>query len=159
MTSNIGSRQLKDFGTGIGFSTQNRIKSVGNEGRQIVEGALKKFFSPEFLNRVDDVVIFNSLEKEHIMEIMNLAIDQLLNRIDGLGYTIKVSKGAKEFLAEKGFSPDYGARPLARTLAKYLEEPLAEEILKGDAKEGDVIKVGYKANADQLTLKVEKKNN
>jgi len=156
MTSNIGSRQLKDFGAGIGFNTSSDSNSQDKASRDIVEGALKKFFSPEFLNRVDDVVVFNSLDKENIMEIMDLTIAKLLKRIDGLGYTIKVSKAAKVFLADKGFSEDYGARPLGRTLAKYLEEPLAEEILKGDAKEGDTIKVGYKANAKKLTLNISK---
>ena len=154
MTSNIGSRQLKDFGSGIGFNTTTGQSGQDKASRDIVEGALKKFFSPEFLNRVDDVVVFNSLDKENILQIMDLTIAKLLDRVDGLGYTIKVSKAAKEFLADKGFSADYGARPLARTIAKYLEEPLAEEILRGDAKEGDTIKVGYKKDAKELTLKV-----
>ena len=156
MTSNIGSRQLKDFGSGIGFNSSNKKGTQDKASRDIVEGALKKFFSPEFLNRVDDVVVFNSLNEEDILKIMDLSILKLLNRIDGLGYTIKVSKAAKVFLSEKGFSEEYGARPLGRTLAKYLEEPLAEEILKGDAKEGDTIKVGYKAGAEELSLVVGK---
>jgi ATP-dependent Clp protease ATP-binding subunit ClpC len=154
MTSNIGSRQLKDFGSGIGFNSSNGKSGQDKASRDIVEGALKKFFSPEFLNRVDDVVVFNSLDKENILKILDLTIAKLLDRVDGLGYTIKVSKAAKGFLADKGFSLDYGARPLARTIAKYLEEPLAEEILRGDAKEGDTIKVGYKTGSKELTLKV-----
>jgi ATP-dependent Clp protease ATP-binding subunit ClpC len=156
MTSNIGSRQLKDFGTGIGFATDNKVKGGNNESKQIIEGALKKFFSPEFLNRIDDVVVFNALGKDHLIEILDLGIEQMLKRIEDIGYQVKVNKAAKVFLADKGFSPEFGARPLARALAKYLEDPLAEEILKGDVKEGDTIKVTHKKNEDELSLTISK---
>ncbi|MBO6515760.1 MAG: ATP-dependent Clp protease ATP-binding subunit [Bacteroidia bacterium] len=141
MTSNIGSRQLKDFGTGVGFSTSTKIEAIGKESKGVIENALKKFFSPEFLNRIDDVIIFNNLSKEHIAQILEINVVKLLSRIENVGFNIKLSKPAKEFLAEKGYDKDFGARPLNRAIQKYLEDPLAEEILKQEITEGDVIKV------------------
>lgn len=156
MTSNIGSRQVKDFGTGVGFATTNKVSNTDKDTKMVIETQLKKFFSPEFLNRVDEVIVFNSLSKEDILKILDLRMVKLLKRIEDIGYKINLTKSAREFLAEKGFDPDFGARPLNRALQKFLEEPLAEEILKGDVKEGDEIKVDRKKDAEELTLSVPK---
>ncbi len=152
MTSNIGSRQLKDFGTGVGFATSNKLTNVENESKQVIESALKKFFSPEFLNRVDDVIVFNSLEKPDIIRILDIQIKKMLKRIEDLGYTVKLSDEAKEFIADNGFDSKFGARPLQRAMQKYLEDPLAEEILKGEIVEGTVVNV--ELDKENNTLKV-----
>jgi ATP-dependent Clp protease ATP-binding subunit ClpC len=152
MTSNIGSRHVKDFGTGVGFSTLNKEGNKEKETKQVIETQLKKFFSPEFLNRVDDIIVFNSLGKEEIINILELRMKRMLKRIEDLGYKIALTKAAKEFLADKGFDPDFGARPLQRALQKFLEEPLAEEVLKGSLKEGDELKIDRKKDAEELTI-------
>lgn len=156
MTSNIGSRQLKDFGQGVGFSTTARQSSSDQASKSVIETALKRFFSPEFLNRIDDVVVFNPLNKEDIIQILDLAIAKLEKRIESIGYGIKVNKAAKEFLAEKGFDAEFGARPLNRAIQKYLEDPMAEEILKADIAEGDVIEASYDKGSEELKFKVKK---
>ena len=156
MTSNIGSRQLKDFGTGVGFGTHNKQESKEKESKMVIEGQIRKFFSPEFLNRIDDLIIFNSLEKKEIVQILDVRMAKMLKRIGDLGYSVTLTDAAKEFLADKGFDPDFGARPLQRALQKYLEEPLAEQVLQGSLKEGDTIKVDRKADADELTLGIVK---
>ncbi len=156
MTSNIGSRQIKDFGQGVGFSTATRQENVDRDTKTIIENALKKFFSPEFLNRVDDVIVFKSLEKESIVKILDLSIEKMLARIDKLGIKIKLTEAAKEFLATKGFDPEFGARPLGRAIQKYLEDPIAEEILKSGTNEGDVVDVDKDPDADELKIKVKK---
>jgi len=153
MTSNIGSRQLKDFGQGVGFSTNTKQDQTEEYSKSVIEGALKKFFSPEFLNRIDDVIIFKSLEKDSIIKILDLTIAKMLKRVKNLGFDIALSSAAKEFLADKGFDKDFGARPLTRALQKYLEDPLAEEILKSKLKEGDLIKADYKEGSEELILK------
>ncbi|MGB0851123.1 MAG: ATP-dependent Clp protease ATP-binding subunit, partial [Bacteroidia bacterium] len=127
MTSNIGSRQLKEFGSGVGFGTSAKTASADLNSKGVIETALKRFFSPEFLNRIDDVIVFNALEKEDIQKILELSIAELVVRIKQIGFDIKLSKSAKEYLAEKGFDSDFGARPLNRAIQKYLEDPLAEE--------------------------------
>lgn len=152
MTSNIGSRQLKDFGTGVGFATSNKITNSDTESKQVIESALKKFFSPEFLNRIDDVIVFNSLEKPDIIKILDIQISKMLKRIEDLGYTVKLSDEAKEFIADHGFDSKFGARPLQRAMQKYLEDPLAEEILKGEIVEGTTVSV--ELDKDNNTLKV-----
>ncbi len=141
MTSNIGSRQLKEFGTGVGFSTGTKIENKESDSKQVIENALKKYFSPEFLNRIDDVIVFNSLEKPELIKILDIQIEKMLKRIKDLGYSIKLTDEAKEFLADKGFDSAFGARPLQRAIQKYLEDPLAEEILKGDVIEGKEVLV------------------
>jgi ATP-dependent Clp protease ATP-binding subunit ClpC len=155
MTSNIGSRQLKDFGGGVGFSTSAKDKAADLNAKGVIENALKRFFSPEFLNRIDDVIVFNSLAKEDIEKILDISVAELEERIKHIGFSIKLSKPAKTFLADKGFDADFGARPLNRAIQKYLEDPLAEEILKSDVQEGDIIKVGYDKKKDELTFKKE----
>lgn len=157
MTSNIGSRQLKDFGTGVGFSTAAKINAISKESKGVIENALKKFFSPEFLNRIDDVIAFNSLSQEHISKILELSVVKLVSRIESVGFNIKLSKAAKDFLAEKGYDKDFGARPLNRAIQKYLEDPLAEEILKQEIQDGDTIKVDLDKAKNVLKFSYPKK--
>lgn len=156
MTSNIGVRDLKDFGTGIGFSTQVRRDNEEALIKDTIQKALKKTFSPEFLNRLDDVIIFNSLSREDIHKIIDISMLSLLKRIEEMGYKITLSDKAKDFLAEKGFDPQYGARPLNRAIQKYLEDQIAEEILRGDINEGDTLVGDYKDGAEELTIKIKK---
>ncbi len=129
MTSNIGSRKLKDFGAGVGFGTAAQKAQEDSNAKSVIENALKKAFAPEFLNRIDDVVVFNALEKEDINKIIDIELAQLYSRIDGLGYTLKLTKKAKDYIADKGFDKQYGARPLKRAIQKYIEDALAEEII------------------------------
>ncbi|NND52902.1 MAG: ATP-dependent Clp protease ATP-binding subunit [Flavobacteriaceae bacterium] len=157
MTSNIGSRKLKDFGQGVGFGTSAKKDQASSNARSVIENALKKAFAPEFLNRIDDVVVFNVLEKEDINKIIDLELAKLLDRIKELGYVLKLSKKAKDFIADKGFDQQYGARPLKRAIQKYIEDALAEEIIKSQIMEGDVIKMDLEKGAEELTIKVEKK--
>ncbi len=157
MTSNIGVRDLKDFGAGIGFATKSKEDSGDEVMRSTIQNALKKVFSPEFLNRLDDVIIFNSLKREHIHEIIEITLKKLFSRIDSLGYSIELTNKGKDFIAEKGFDPQYGARPLNRAIQKYLEDLVAEEILKGDLNEGDTILADYDGKSDSLSIEVKKK--
>lgn len=148
MTSNIGSRQLKDFGAGVGFTTQAKKEQADEHAKGVIESALKKAFAPEFLNRIDDVVIFNSLSKDDIHKIIDIELAQLYKRISDLGYTLQLSTEAKDFLGDKGFDSQFGARPLKRAIQKYVEDPLAEEIIKGELTAGDVIEMHFdKENA------------
>ncbi len=157
MTSNIGSRQLKDFGTGVGFGTLNKEASREKDAKQVIETQLRKFFSPEFLNRIDDVIVFNSLAKEEIIQILDIRMKKVLKRIAEIGYHVELTDTAKSFLAEKGFDPDFGARPLQRALQKYMEEPLAEQVLQGNLKEGSYLKVDHAEGADELLITVASK--
>jgi ATP-dependent Clp protease ATP-binding subunit ClpC len=139
MTSNIGVRQLKDFGEGVGFATSARQANAEEASKAVIEKALKRTFSPEFLNRVDDVIIFNSLEKSHIFEIIDILMKGVMKRLSNLGFSLELTEEAKEFIAEKGYDQQFGARPLHRAIQKYLEDPLAEEILNMNIKAGDVM--------------------
>jgi ATP-dependent Clp protease ATP-binding subunit ClpC len=139
MTSNIGVRQLKDFGTGVGFTTSAKMESEDEANKAVIEKALKKTFSPEFLNRIDDVIIFNSLTRENIFNIIDILMKGVMKRLTNLGFSLELTDKAKSFLAEKGYDVQFGARPLHRAIQKYLEDPLAEEILNLNVKEGDVL--------------------
>jgi ATP-dependent Clp protease ATP-binding subunit ClpC len=139
MTSNIGARQLKDFGEGVGFATANRVESAQENSRAVIEKALKRTFSPEFLNRVDDVIIFNSLTKENIFSIIDIIMKNVIKRLGNLGYHLEITNEAKEFIADKGYDSNFGARPLHRAIQKYLEDPLAEEILNLQVQQGDTL--------------------
>ncbi|MBN8687631.1 MAG: ATP-dependent Clp protease ATP-binding subunit [Chitinophagales bacterium] len=139
MTSNIGVRQLKDFGAGVGFATTARIEHEDEANKAVIEKALKKTFSPEFLNRIDDVVIFNSLTKENIFNIIDILMKGVLKRLANLGFSLELTEQAKSFLGDKGYDQQFGARPLHRAIQKYLEDPLAEEILNMNVKAGDVL--------------------
>lgn len=152
MTSNIGSRQLKDFGQGVGFETTTKKSEKSTYARGVIENALKKAFTPEFLNRIDDVVIFESLSREDIHKIIDIELAHLFDRINKLGYKIEVTDVAKDFIVEKGWDEQYGARPLKRAIQKYIEDPLAEEIIKHSLSEGDNILVDYKEKAEELTI-------
>ncbi|MDB5276294.1 MAG: ATP-dependent Clp protease ATP-binding subunit [Ferruginibacter sp.] len=139
MTSNIGARQLKDFGEGVGFATAARVLNADENNKSVIEKALKRTFSPEFLNRIDDVVIFNSLTKENIFEIIDILMKGVMKRLVNLGFSMELTSRAKDFIAEKGYDSQFGARPLHRAIQKYLEDPLAEEILNMAVKEGDTL--------------------
>jgi len=141
MTSNVGARQLKDFGQGVGFGTKSKQEQVDDNTKSIIENALKKAFAPEFLNRIDDVVVFNALEKEHIHQIINIEISKLYQRVKDLGYEVKLTDQALDFIADKGFDKQYGARPLKRAIQKYVEDLLAEEIINNKISEGDVLTI------------------
>lgn len=151
MTSNVGSRQLKEFGTGVGFNTG--IPSA-EQSHSIITKALSRVFSPEFLNRIDDVVMFESLDRQALVKIIDIELKGFLKRMDKMGYTVRLTEAAKNFLADKGYNPQYGARPLHRSIQKYLEDPLAETLLLRNAehKEGTVIDVDHKEGEETLTL-------
>ncbi len=139
MTSNIGARQLKDFGEGVGFATASRVQNADENNKAVIEKALKRTFSPEFLNRIDDVVIFNSLSKENIFSIIDILMKGVMKRLVNLGFGMELSAEAKDFIADKGYDAQFGARPLHRAIQKYLEDPLAEEILNMNVKAGDIL--------------------
>ena len=150
MTSNIGVRDLKDFGAGIGFATKSRVENQDDMVKSTIQNALKKTFSPEFLNRLDDVIVFNSLAREDLHKIIDISLNKLFKRITNIGYSMELTEKAKDFLAEKGYDQQYGARPLNRAIQKYVEDPLAEEILKGSMSEGDVILVDHEDSEEML---------
>ncbi|AZQ64380.1 ATP-dependent Clp protease ATP-binding subunit [Flammeovirga pectinis] len=158
MTSNIGVRDLKDFGTGIGFNTQTAAENQDAAMQSTIQKALKKAFAPEFLNRLDDVIIFNSLERSHIHKIIDISLSKLFERVIAMGYQIEVTDKAKDFLSDKGYDPQYGARPLNRAIQKYLEDPMAEEILGGDIEEGDTILADYSGEGEELSVSIKKNN-
>ncbi len=152
MTSNIGSRQLKEFGEGVGFSTSAKKSSKSSHAKNVIEKALKKTFAPEFINRIDDIVIFNSLEREDIYKIIDIELKELLDRVKELGYELSLTKEAKDFVLEKGWDADYGARPLKRAIQKYIEDVLAEEIINMEIKAGATILLDYKKNSEELFI-------
>ncbi len=156
MTSNIGARRLKDFGQGVGFGTAAKESQADSNAKSIIENALKKAFAPEFLNRVDDVMVFNVLEREHIHKIIDIELDKLYERILDLGYKLELSDKAKDYIANKGFDKDYGARPLKRAIQKYIEDVLAEEIINSKLKEGDTINMDLDEKSNELTIKIKK---
>ena len=156
MTSNIGARQLSDFGAGVGFGTSSKKEQADANARSVIENALKKSFAPEFLNRVDDVIVFNPLEKEDIHKIIDIELKKLLERIDGLGYNLTLSDKAKDYIADKGFDKQYGARPLKRAIQKYIEDALAEEIVSSKLKENDSIFMDLDDKTNELTIKITK---
>ncbi len=156
MTSNIGARQLADFGTGVGFGTSARVDNENTNRDSVIQTALKRAFSPEFLNRIDDVVVFKSLSRDHIHSIIDLELKALIQRIEGLGYGIEVTGSAKDYLVDQGYDEKYGARPLKRAIQKHLEDPFAEEIINANIQEGDLLKADYKKDASALTISVVK---
>ena len=131
MTSNVGTRKLKDFGAGIGFSTTAKKNNFDDHTKSVLENSLKKTFAPEFLNRVDDVILFNNLSKKDIEKIIDIELKKVQKRVKDLKYSLKLSKKAKLYIAEKGFDQNFGARPLKRAIQKYIEDPFAEKIING----------------------------
>jgi len=156
MTSNIGARKLKDFGQGVGFGTAAKESQADSNAKSIIENALKKAFAPEFLNRVDDVMVFNTLEREHIHKIIDIELNKLYDRILDIGFKLDLTNKAKDYIADKGFDKEYGARPLKRAIQKYIEDSLAEEIINSNLKEGDTITMDLDEKKDELTIKVKK---
>ena len=156
MTSNIGARKLKDFGQGVGFGTAAQTSQADANAKGVIENALKKTFAPEFLNRVDDVMIFNNLDRDDIHKIIDIELEILFSRIKALGYDLTLTKKAKDYIADKGFDSDYGARPLKRAIQKYIEDALAEEIINSKLKEGDAITMDLDDKKNELSIKIKK---
>jgi ATP-dependent Clp protease ATP-binding subunit ClpC len=155
MTSNIGVRQLKDFGDGVGFATSAKVTNSEDASRGVIEKALKRTFSPEFLNRIDDVIIFNSLDQTHINKIIDIIMKDVMKRLNTLGFTLSLTDGAKKYIAEKGYDSQFGARPLHRAIQKYLEDPLAEEILNHRIKEGDSVTADYDETEQKIVFSID----
>lgn len=156
MTSNIGARKLKDFGQGVGFGTAAKTSQADDNAKSVIENALKKAFAPEFLNRIDDVIVFNALEKADIDKIIDIELAKLYIRIKDLGYTLTLTPAAKDYIADKGFDKEYGARPLNRAIQKYIEDALAEEIISSKLVEGDSILMDLDSKSNELVIKIEK---
>ena len=156
MTSNIGARQLQDFGTGVGFGTRSQLDSKDDNSKAVIQNALRKAFSPEFLNRVDDMIMFKSLGRAEIHKIIDLELNYLYDRIKNLGYFIEMSEKAKDFIVDKGYDEKFGARPLKRAIQKYIEDPLAEQIINTHLAEGDTIHLDIETGKDELTLVISK---
>ena len=157
MTSNIGARQLKEFGDGVGFATATRVQQTEENNRSVIEKALKRTFSPEFLNRIDDVIVFNSLTKENIFLIIDIIMKHVVGRLENLGLNLILTDAAKEFIAEKGYDVQFGARPLHRAIQKYVEDPLAEEILNYSVKQGDTLIADVDKDKVALSFTLQKK--
>jgi len=156
MTSNIGARQLKDFGQGVGFGTTSKKAQEHDHNKAVIEAALKKAFAPEFLNRIDDIIVFNALDQEDIHKIIDIELKKLLDRVENLGYTLKLTKKAKDFIATKGYDKQYGARPLKRAIQKYVEDVLAEEIVASHLEEDDTIVLDLDNKLGELKVQITK---
>ena len=156
MTSNTGSRKLKDFGTGVGFNTKSREGSKSVEEKSVVEKELKKTFAPEFLNRIDDVITFNSLEREEITKIITLEVDKLKTRVKDLEYELELTQGALDVIVENGFDPQYGARPLKRAIQRYVEDVLTEEIIANNPDKGSKLILDYNKEDDKMIVQIKK---
>ena len=157
MTSNTGSRQLKEFGTGVGFSTKSRSENKMDETNSVIDKELKKKFAPEFLNRVDDVIMFNSLDKEDINKIIKIELDGLIKRVEKMEFNLEITEGAVEYIANEGFDQEYGARPLKRAIQKYVEDVLTEEIIQHNPEKGSKMILDYNKEDDKMVVNFEKK--
>jgi ATP-dependent Clp protease ATP-binding subunit ClpC len=156
MTSNIGTRKLKEFGTGVGFSTSAKKNNLDEYSKSIIEGSLKKAFAPEFLNRIDDVILFNTLGREDIHQIIDIELEKLFLRIKEIGFTPSITEAAKDYISDKGFDSAYGARPLKRAIQKYVEDLLAEEIISKNIGDGDKVLIDFDAKKKKIKIKVTK---
>jgi hypothetical protein len=156
MTSNTGSRQLKDFGTGIGFATKSKESNRDNDSKEVIEKELKKTFAPEFLNRIDEVITFNSLSKEDIQKIINIELTKMTERIKALDFDFDLSQAAKDHVSDKGYDVEYGARPLKRAIQKYIEDPITEEIIKSNPAKDSKILLDYDKQKDEMVVKIKK---
>jgi len=157
MTSNLGSRQLKDFGTGVGFETASKKAQSENIQKSIIKKELKKTFTPEFLNRIDEVIIFNNLKKENIREIVDIELIKIIERVKNIGHKLQISLKARDFLTKKGFDNKYGARPLNRAIQKYIEDLIAENVVSNNIKDGDIVEIDWNKKEDSLSLKIKEK--
>ena len=157
LTSNIGSRDLKDFGDGVGFGTAAKKSTSDARARSTIENALKRAFAPEFLNRIDDIIFFNALQKEDIHRIIDLELGKLYSRLEKLNYKVELTDEAKEFIVEKGWDKDFGARPLKRAIQKYIEDILAEMLVNKEMQEGDTVILEVNENKDSLVGRVKSK--
>ena len=155
MTSNIGVKKLQDFGSGVGFGTKTKLDSQDSLKDEVLQKELKNHFPPEFLNRLDDVIIFKSLSKGDIGKIVELEVGKLKSRVLEIGYVLQINRNAKDFLIESGYDEEYGARPLNRAIQKYVEDPVSEEILKGNVEEGQTIKVSYSKTKGDIVIKID----
>jgi ATP-dependent Clp protease ATP-binding subunit ClpC len=155
MTSNTGSRQLKDFGTGVGFSTKNKLAAAEEETKAVIEKELKKKFAPEFLNRVDDVVMFNSLSKDDINEIIKIELERLIERVDKMEYKLTITDSAIEYIASEGFDPQYGARPLKRAIQRHVEDVLTEDIIQYNPEKGSNLVLDYSSETEKMVVTIE----
>ena len=156
MTSNIGTRKLKEFGAGVGFSTSARKSSMDDYSKSIIEGSLKKAFAPEFLNRIDDVILFNTLSRDDIHKIIDIELSKLFKRIEEIGFIPKITDSAKDYISDKGYDSAYGARPLKRAIQKYIEDLIAEKIISDNIGEGDKVLIDFDNKKDQIKIKVTK---
>ena len=156
MTSNIGARQLADFGTGVGFGTKSQEEAKESNSKSVIQNALRKAFSPEFLNRVDDMIIFKSLSRESIHKIIDIELEKLHDRIKGMGYFVESTEKAKDFILEKGYDEKFGARPMKRAIQKFIEDPLAEEIINANLVEGDTILLDHEEGKEELKVTIKK---
>jgi ATP-dependent Clp protease ATP-binding subunit ClpC len=156
MTSNIGTRELKDFGQGVGFATKTREDTAKEHTKSVIQKALKRTFAPEFLNRIDDVVIFNTLSREDIHKIIDIELKGLYDRVKALGFEIRLSDEAKDYVLDKGYDVQYGARPLKRAIQKYLEDSMAETIIKSSLVEGDTLLVDFDKEKEEITIGIKK---
>lgn len=157
MTSNTGSRQLKEFGTGVGFLTKNKEESKDSESKSVIEKQLKRTFAPEFLNRIDDVITFNTLTKEDIGKIIDIEVDRLIDRVKTLDFELVMTESAREHISEKGYDPEYGARPLKRAIQKYVEDPITEEIIASNPPKGTKLTLDYLKDQDKMLVSYKKK--
>ena len=157
MTSNTGSRQLKDFGTGVGFTTRSKEDTKTEDSKAVIEKQLKKTFAPEFLNRIDDVITFNSLSKDDIGKIIDIEVDKLVERVSQLEYSLTLSDTAKDYIESKGYDPEYGARPLKRAIQKYVEDPITEEIISVNPEKGSTLTLDYDKENDKMIVVFKKK--
>jgi len=156
MTSNIGARQLADFGTGVGFGTKSQTEQIEENSKVVIQNALRKAFSPEFLNRVDDMILFHSLTREDIHKIIDLELVKLYSRLNDLGYTIEMTEKAKDYICERGYDEKFGARPLKRAIQKLIEDPLAEEIVNSKLSDGDTILLDLVDGETDLKVTIKK---
>ena len=159
MTSNIGARKLQEFGTGVGFGTKSKEDSHDEITEGVIQDSLKKAFSPEFLNRIDDVIVFKSLDKENIKKIVNIPLFEVIERVKEMGYNLKIDDTLKEYLVEKGYDEKYGARPLNRAIQKYVEDPISEKVLEGELNIGDTIVISYNSKVEDVKIDIKKPKN
>jgi ATP-dependent Clp protease ATP-binding subunit ClpC len=153
LTSNIGVKEVNSYGKAMGFETANGIINEEKRAREIIEKALKKKFRPEFLNRIDEAIIFRSLTKEDIHKIIFLEVNNLGKRLAEMNFNLQISDEAITYLGEQGYDEEYGARPLARAIQHYVEDAIADEILHGNILEGELIKIGFDKNKELITIK------